>query len=527
VNPDGNNVLLPGTLFQGRYRVVRAIKAGSMGAVYEVVDHKTESRRALKVMLPGLVDDQDMRARFVQEARITGAIESDHLVRVLDAGVDDRTGTPFLVMDLLRGDEIGRIVKRDGPLTHADVASFLFQAAIALDKTHAAGIVHRDLKPQNLFLTYRDDGSPCVKLLDFGIAKVLAPREAHVTKALGTPLYMAPEQVRGDISLGPRVDIYALGQIAYTLLTGEPYWNEELKAAGTIYPLLSRIVDGVKEPPSTRAARRNHVALPPGFDDWFLKATASKPQHRFEWASEAVAALSDLLGSPSPAPALDQRTQKRTTGSFGEPRGREPGAERGSSPELGALDAGTVLAAAPAAASVDREGAADDINAACASLLPPDLGRGSVPTIDATLGVERASRSGLLPRVGMSMDALVNVPSPLRRIAAFVAVVGALAACAALVATSALLRGNAPSEPDGVAAADPSAPRAAPQSMGPAPAAAVQASTVSPGSASSARSDVAGARPASAISAAVVQQRAPQQRGPAGGATRPPKRSIY
>src|SRR4029077_21112745 len=135
---------------------------------------------------------------FHLEGRVTGDIESDHLVRISDAGVDDATGMPFLVMDLLRGEDLGATLKQRGPIPPAEAVTFLSQVALALDKTHAAGIVHRDLKPENLFVTRRDDGPPCVKILDFGIAKVIAQSQAtqHTTEAIGTPLYMAPEQIR-------------------------------------------------------------------------------------------------------------------------------------------------------------------------------------------------------------------------------------------------------------------------------------------------------------------------------------------
>ena len=292
--------LPPDTVFRGRYRVVRAIKAGGMGAVYEVVDETTNARRALKVMLPSLVADADLRARFALEAKITGDIESDHIVRVFDAGVDETSKTPFLVMDLLRGEDLSTLLKSRGPLPADDVLVYLSQAARALDKTHAAGIVHRDLKPENLFLTRRDDGSPCIKILDFGIAKVVAQSGlTHGTQALGTPLYMAPEQVKGGATLGPAVDLYAIGHIAYALLAGEAYWEEEKRSNESLYPLLMAVVAGATEPPLARAARRRGVELPSGFDAWFTKAAAPRPEDRFEGASAAVAALGPALDTPT------------------------------------------------------------------------------------------------------------------------------------------------------------------------------------------------------------------------------------
>lgn len=276
-----------------------------MGAVYEVVDAKTDSHRALKVMLPGIIEDADLRARFELEARVTGNIESDHIVRTSDGGIDPDSGTPFLVMDLLRGDELGRLIEKRKTVPRSEVMVYLFQAALALDKTHAAGIVHRDLKPENLFVTYRDDGSPCLKILDFGIAKVVAQSsQAKATRAVGTPLYMSPEQIRGEGAIEPRADIYALGHIAYAMLAGEAYWTEESKAAGALFPLLSCILTGVKEPPSVRAMRRKGSLVPPGFDGWFLKATAARAEDRFERATRAVSALGEALGTPVPRSSL-------------------------------------------------------------------------------------------------------------------------------------------------------------------------------------------------------------------------------
>jgi serine/threonine protein kinase len=292
-----NAAALPANmLFHERYRIVRSISAGGMGAVYEIHDERTRAPRALKVMLPSLVADPRMRERFALEAQVTGSIESDHLVRVSDAGVDDATGIPFIVMDLLRGRDVKALIREQGKLGPADVVQYLSQVARALDKTHAAGIVHRDLKPENLFVTQRDDGSPCVKILDFGVAKVLTPDETtQATQTVGTPLYMAPEQIRGQ-KPAPTMDIWALGMIAYSMLVGESYWEEEKTQVSAAFELYLRIVHGPQEAPSTRAMRRRGVFLPAAFDAWFAKAAAARPTDRFEQASGAVGALAQALG---------------------------------------------------------------------------------------------------------------------------------------------------------------------------------------------------------------------------------------
>ncbi|TKD10120.1 serine/threonine protein kinase [Polyangium fumosum] len=290
-------LLPPDTIFHGRYRVIRAIKSGGMGTVYEVVDERTSSRRALKVMLPNLVTSEQGRKRFELEARATGAIESDHIVRILDVGIDPGTELPFLVMELLRGRDLGALLDQGVRIALEDVLRYLTQTAVALDKLHAAGVVHRDLKPENIFLSWRDDGTPCIKVLDFGVVKTVDPVVDGITTRgiLGTPLYMAPEQVEAAQDVGPAADIYALGQLAYELLVGEPYWAEELERDGSPILLAADISDGPLESPEARAKRRKRVDLPPGFDVWFAGVTAKSVAARFPRASVAITALTDLV----------------------------------------------------------------------------------------------------------------------------------------------------------------------------------------------------------------------------------------
>ncbi len=296
------NALSPGAAFHQRYRITRLIKAGGMGAVYEVVDETTNSRRALKVMLPNMIENADLRARFESEAKVTGTVESDHIVRVSDAGIESASDTPFLVMDLLRGEDLATKLKKGGTLPYPEVLFYLRQAALALDKTHAAGIVHRDIKPDNLFVTMRDDGTPCLKILDFGIAKVVAESGTAATQAIGTPLYMAPEQILGKGGVGPATDIYALGMVAYTLLTGEPYWQEEARQNPLL--VVQVIIAGTRESACARAKRRRGVELPSGFDRWFQDVSALNARKRFLHATEAVSALARALGVAVPRPSL-------------------------------------------------------------------------------------------------------------------------------------------------------------------------------------------------------------------------------
>ncbi len=294
--------LAVGSVFVGRYLVERRMAVGGMGAVYEVVHIETNRRRALKVMHAHYVSSDELRARFRQEARVAAEIESEHIVDIFDAGIDEATGMPFLVMELLRGEDLGKLVKRVGALSREDVVRYLYETSLALDLTHQARIVHRDLKPDNLFLSERGRGRPRVKVLDFGIAKIVkdAHTQANATRALGTPLYMAPEQFLLQSAVSGATDIFALGMIAFTLLVGKPYWFKESKMAGEVIAFAIHASHGPTESAVSRAWELYGVELPKDFDAWFFQATAANPTERFASAGEAVIALADALGVCSP-----------------------------------------------------------------------------------------------------------------------------------------------------------------------------------------------------------------------------------
>jgi eukaryotic-like serine/threonine-protein kinase len=275
----------------GRYRPMRVLGKGGMGVVYEVEHLQTGQHFALKVLTtqPGASVE-----RFKREARAASRIESDHVVRITDADfAPELNGAPFLVMELLKGSDLEQTTG-DRPAPPADVVAWLRQVARGLAKAHDAGIVHRDLKPENLFLTRREDGSPLVKVLDFGIAKMAVEGTALTASDsfLGTPGYMAPEQTD---SSGPavtlRADLYTLGLIAFKLLTGRSYWK-----SGSLAQLLAQIL---AEP--MPAASERGSALGPGFDGWFRRACDRDPERRFGSAGEQVEALAAALGLPTEA----------------------------------------------------------------------------------------------------------------------------------------------------------------------------------------------------------------------------------
>ncbi|WP_438003999.1 protein kinase [Sorangium sp. So ce321] len=295
--------LAEGAVFAGRYRLGRVIGVGGMGAVYEAVHLETNRRRALKLMHPTLFESPNLRERFQREAKIAADVESEFIVEVFDAGIDEQTRMPFLVMELLRGEDLDHRIERLGRLSALEVVTYLHQAALALDRTHKAAIVHRDLKPENIFLTQREDGQPRVKILDFGIAKLVAETSSagRATHGVGTPIYMAPEQFDGA-ALSSATDVYALGMVAYTLLVGASYWVKEEKT-GNLLAILAAASRGKPEPASARAAASG-VALAPAFDAWFDRATAMRPDARFQVATHAVRALAEALEvAPPPSAA--------------------------------------------------------------------------------------------------------------------------------------------------------------------------------------------------------------------------------
>lgn len=320
-------LLTKGDIFRERYHVIRPLGMGAMGAVYEVFDHMTNAPRALKVMLPNLRSDDHMRARFAAEAKATGGIESDHVVRVFDAGVDPVTQMSFLVMELLRGQSLENLIASHGPLPQSLLIFLVFQMAWALDKTHKAGIVHRDLKPANLFITTRDDGSPCLKILDFGIAKLISSSVHTQSGVIGTPLFMAPEQLRNPRQVGPQTDLFALGHIVFFALTGHHYWQEEVRECETPYMLIDTLHAGIVEAPTARAARKYSVNLPAAFDAWMLRTTAAQPSARFSSATECAEALACAFGerwSSDTRVPMDMKGRSTLTSSPGEGLASQP-----------------------------------------------------------------------------------------------------------------------------------------------------------------------------------------------------------
>ena len=220
--------LIPGTLFARDFIVRSIIAEGGMGAVYRAEQRGTGNTVALKIMLPGLLADPKSRERFEHEARVSGRIKSSHVVKVVAAGVDDATQTPWLAMEHLDGQSLAEFVRARGPMPLDVALTTLHQVGHALAAAHAVGVVHCDLKPENIFIaTSQTVGVPFeAKVLDFGIARVLKDgrSSATVTTAIGSPHWLAPEQGTKGRTVSPATDVWSFALIAFWMLSGRYYW---------------------------------------------------------------------------------------------------------------------------------------------------------------------------------------------------------------------------------------------------------------------------------------------------------------
>ncbi|HMA92739.1 MAG TPA: serine/threonine-protein kinase, partial [Polyangiaceae bacterium] len=226
---------VPGSILAGKFRVERVLGQGGMGVVVAATHLQLEQLVAIKFLLPEACAIPNAIARFMQEARAAAKIRSEHIGRVMDVATAD-DGTPYIVMEYLEGQDLAALLAARGQLPVAEAVGYLLQACEAVSEAHSLGIVHRDLKPANLFLTHRGDGSPLVKVLDFGISKSLAEgsQNANLTGTaliMGSPQYMSPEQVRSAKHVDTRTDIWSLGVIAHELLAGRPPFTADTATA--------------------------------------------------------------------------------------------------------------------------------------------------------------------------------------------------------------------------------------------------------------------------------------------------------
>lgn len=285
-------VPIGGTL-AGKYRLERLLGRGGMGIVVAARHLALGETVAIKFLLPSLASQPAVVARFLGEGRAAVRIRSEHVARVLDVGTMS-DGTPFLVMEYLHGPNLQQRIRAGAEVSIAHAVDLVLQACEAIAEAHSLGIVHRDLKPSNLVLTERPDGSPCVKVIDFGISKVRPASDriaqessGEITSSammLGSPLYMAPEQMRSSRDVDARADIWSLGCILFALIDGAPPFR-----GATPMAVFERILEGM--PPLKRPE------APPGLVAALNRALTNDPARRFADVSAFASALSPYASS--------------------------------------------------------------------------------------------------------------------------------------------------------------------------------------------------------------------------------------
>jgi serine/threonine protein kinase len=285
-----------GAVVGGDYMIVRPLGRGSMAAVYVAEQLSTAHHRALKVLRREYVSDVTLFKRFEREAQMAAKIPSEHVAQIVASGVDEKLQVPWISMELLEGQTLGDHVEERGPMANDAVREVLEQLCHALAAAHQLGIVHRDLKPANVFLSdaKRVGAKRVVKVLDFGVARVIAESLTLLGQPLGTPRWMSPEQALVE-TCTTATDVWALGLLAFYMLTGRPFWRACLRPGDDAGVLREIAFDPVPIA-STRALELGAgERIPRGFDEWFAQCVARSAGDRFVNAGAAYKALAQAL----------------------------------------------------------------------------------------------------------------------------------------------------------------------------------------------------------------------------------------
>jgi len=408
-----------GRVIDGRYRVQARLGTGGMGVVYRVEHLHLGKTAAMKVLAPDTAEKSEAVRRFRLEAQSVSKLNHPNIVQTFDFGQAD--GALYLVMEFIKGDDLASLLRREGPWTFQRAARFFIQVCSGLTEAHDAGIVHRDLKPENLMVVHRRDAEHA-KILDFGLAKLRerGPEARAISsggQVIGTPYYMAPEQVRGD-DLDARADIYSLGATLYRVLTGEPPFD----APSPMSVLSKHLTDDVV-PPRSRAPGRS---LPPDADRIVLRAMAKSVEDRYASAAEVQHDLEHALASPGAEPRSVATVALRRPGApaMGRATGEAPtlllgGASvRESIAASGAASAAAVAVTDPAISSERSISAVASTSAEDSDL--DRLRRSDVDDYEWTLRRQRLVRRLVFPLIGLlvvAAAAFVLVRRPWERAA--------------------------------------------------------------------------------------------------------------
>ncbi len=277
-----------GDVFAEKYRVDRVLGRGGMGVVLAATHVLLGHQVALKFLLPSAAIDDETAARFLREAKVTARLKSAHTAKTLDIGqLED--GRPFLVMELLDGHDLGQEIDSRGALPIAEALDWVLQACEGIAEAHANGIVHRDLKPSNMFLARDVSGGTVLKVLDFGISKLVADTDGALTQshaAFGSPLYMSPEQLHSSKSADARSDVWSLGVILYEALCGLPPFRGE-----TVFAIAQSVALEMPQPPLALRAD-----LPPALSAAVMRCLAKRPLERPQSVADLADALAPFAG---------------------------------------------------------------------------------------------------------------------------------------------------------------------------------------------------------------------------------------
>src|SRR4051812_31614267 len=297
-NPAREAIVKAGDVVEGRYRIIKTLGEGGMGTVF-LAEHALIKRRvAIKILHPELATDADVIERFMNEARAAGTLGHPNIVESTDMGFT-HNHVPYIVFEFLEGALLTDEIYRVGGLPVRRAVRIATQIASALHAAHNAGVIHRDLKSDNVFLTDKDDAFDHVKVLDFGISRFLQLDDRQKAMVMGTPEFMAPEQITDPESVDRPTDVYALGVILYEMLTARrPFASEEDPRA-----LMQRIVRDAP-PPLLRPE------VPHALAETILgKMLAKNPAHRYQTMSDVEAALESFITRSDGTPVPSRRSQ--------------------------------------------------------------------------------------------------------------------------------------------------------------------------------------------------------------------------
>ncbi|MBE7447664.1 MAG: serine/threonine protein kinase [Kofleriaceae bacterium] len=277
-----------GAVLLGKYRIEAVLGRGGMGVVARATHLHLGEQVAIKFLRRDAASDAEAAQRFLREAQAAVRLKSEHVARVIDVGTLDGQ-VPYMVMEYLEGVDLDQMLEQSGTLGPGLAVDFVVQACAALAEAHAQGIVHRDIKPSNVFVTWRSDGSALIKVLDFGISKVVAGvSEMSLTRTqsvLGTPAYMSPEQMRSARAVDARTDIWSLGTVLYELVQGHRPFEAE-----TFSEMCVKVA---VDPPSPLTQ-----PLPPGLAEVILRCLSKDPAGRYATVGELATALVPFANDP-------------------------------------------------------------------------------------------------------------------------------------------------------------------------------------------------------------------------------------